>query len=161
MNPTIRCKIVRLQRENANDINQFEPLYRIFAEEEGHTAPPEQVIEYVEQRLDDDTMLLLLALANVDGKEQAVGYALVFDVIEHPFIPDWERTGYITQMFVRPDVQRQGIGHQLFEASRDWLAQRDVGHVMLNVDVDNENGEAFWQKLGFTPYLTRMRRAVG
>ena len=149
-------QIIRLTSHNTQRLADLDKLYRAFAVAEGHTVPPEHFTEFVAARLDDDVMLVVLALVGDDP----VGYALVFDVVDHPFIPDWQRTGYITQMFVRADRQRQGIGQQMVDYTLAWLAQRAVPQVMLNVHAHNDSAADFWCKVGFTPYLSRMRREL-
>jgi len=154
-------QIIRLQQHNNSWMEALDILYRAFAIEEGHTTPPEQFTDYVRQRLDDEQMLLSLAMAHEDSTSlRPIGYALVFDVMEHPFIPDWERSGYITQMFVQADHRQQGVGQFLFDYSMDWLAERNVPQVLLNIHPENALAERFWQKQGFITYLKRMKRLV-
>ena len=147
-------QIVRIQQDNDHLLEELDRLYRGFAHEEGHTAPPEHFVEFVAARLEDQSMLAIVAFVD----NHAAGYALVFDVAEHPFIPNWDRTGYITQLFVDDAYRRAGVGQELTDFALTWLTQRGVPDVMLNVDVDNDDGEKFWRRVGFSPYLTRMRK---
>lgn len=147
---------IRLSNTETQLLPALEELYRAFALHEDHTNPITQFMDAITDRLDDDQMFVLLA--QVDG--EAVGYILAYDVIEHPFIPTWERAGYITQLFIRAEFQRRGIGQALVNETIAWFTQRGVEQIMLNVDVDNETGTQFWQKLGFTPYLVRMKRTA-
>ena len=157
----LNYQIIRLQQENQSLLEALDKLYRMFAAVEGHTTPPEQFVTYVSQRLDDEHMLLILAMVPLDNSSSLpVGYALVFDVMEHPFIPDWQRSGYITQMFVQSDYRQQGLGQLLFDYSMDWLAERNVPQVLLNIHPENALAERFWQKQGFSAYLTRMKCLV-
>ena len=155
-------QIIRLSRPEGGLIDGLGALYRAFAASEGHTTPHEQFMDFVVHRLDDESMLVALAEQVVAGQEnrdhpeatpQVIGYALVFDVAAHPFIPDWQRAGYITQMFVHEDYQRKGVGQKLFAHTLSWLADRGVGQVMLNVHAENDLATGFWQKQGFAPYL--------
>lgn len=163
MKPKSQTQIIRLDSHNAHHLHHLDKLYRHFAIEEGHTAPPEHFREFVAARLHDDAMLVLLAMSEEvipEDEQRAVGYALVFDVESHPFIPDWARSGYITQLFVHEDFRRHGVGQQMVVFCLEWLRQRGVEQVMLNVDVDNPHGEAFWRVAGFAPYLTRMKMRI-
>lgn len=172
MTPKPSAHVVRIQPQTDHLLDHLDKLYRLFAIEEGHTAPPEHFREFVAARLADDAMLVVLALTedaptedalteDAHGEELAAGYALVFDVESHPFIPDWARAGYITQMFVHEDFRRHGVGRQMVAFCVEWLRQRGVEQVMLNVDVDNPHGEQFWRAAGFEPYLTRMKLRIG
>jgi ribosomal protein S18 acetylase RimI-like enzyme len=121
---------------------------------QGSDTPPEQFMDFVTRRLGDETMLLILGLVG----DTPVGYGLAFDVVEHPFMPEWQRSGYITQFFVAPEYRRQGVGQMMFDHIVQWLASRGVTDVLLNVAVDNPAGELFWRKQGFAPHRTRMKR---
>jgi GNAT superfamily N-acetyltransferase len=120
----------------------------------GHIGPPEAFTEFITRRLEDETMLLLIAWAN----ETPAGYGLAFDVAEHPFMPEWTRAGYITQFLVSRQYRRQGVGQMLMDTIDDWFRSRGLQKVMLNVDIANETGIQFWKRWGFEPYAMRMRR---
>ena len=120
----------------------------------GSGTPPEQFMDFVIRRLGDETMLLLLGLVG----DTPAGYGLAFDVVEHPFMPEWQRSGYITQFFVTPEYRRQGVGQMMFDHIVEWLASRGVTEVSLNVAVHNPAGDLFWRKQGFVPHRTRMKR---
>lgn len=146
------CTIIRLTNTNTELLPDLITLYTAFAEHEGRTTPVVQFADFVIAQMEDETMLVLLASV----EEQAVGYALSFDVAAHPFIPNGERTSYITNLFVTESHQQRGIGRALVDHTLDWLVPRKIPHMMLNVDVGNPLGEQFWRAQGFAPYLTRM-----
>ena len=58
-----------------------------------------------------------------------------------------------------PEYQRLGLGHQLMDALLAALRARHVRGVMLGCGKNNEKGNAFYQKYGFTR-LGEMRGAV-
>ena len=60
------------------------------------------------------------------------------------------RRGYIYHTAVNPDYRRRGIGSELVDAALDALKKLDINKVALVVFAKNENGNAFWEKLGFT-----------
>lgn len=122
----------------------------------GADAPPGQFNRFVRQRLDDETMFLILALTG----DTPVGYGMAFDVAEHPFMPEWQRQGYITQFYVAPAHRRHGVGRLMCDAIFDWLISRSITAVQLNVELDNPEGNAFWCSLGFVPHRMRMKRPL-
>lgn len=160
-NPDFTIQIERLQHHNVHLLDELDRLYRGFAAEEGHTAPPEHFRDFIAARLDDLSMLVMIAQVEDSARNnRAVGYALIFDVMEHPFIPNWQRCGYVTQLFVDAGCRRQGVGQRMIEYGLEWLTQRGVPEVMLNVDVDNDEGERFWREVGFAPHLIRMKKNI-
>lgn len=60
------------------------------------------------------------------------------------------RRGYIYHTAVHPQYRNQGIGFQLVDTAMQALKQCGINKVALVVFDRNENGNAFWQKLGFT-----------
>ncbi|MEM7539394.1 MAG: GNAT family N-acetyltransferase [Chloroflexota bacterium] len=149
-------ELVRLTTENTIILDDLAELNRQFAIEDGQQTPSEPFCDYIVARLDDEAMFVTLAVEN----GTPIGYILVFDVITHPFIPDWHRSGYITQMFVHADHRRKGIGRKLVDDGLAWLTVRGVSQVMLNVHVVNPNGQQFWQSMGFVPHLSRKIRKL-
>ena len=115
---------------------------------------PEPFVSFITRRLEDETMLLVLAW---DG-EQPVGYGLAFDVESDPAKPEWTRTGYISQFLVTDSYRKKGVGGQLMEVLDAWFVERGLKKVLLNVNMDNPAGIRFWQKHGFDAYAFRMKR---
>jgi len=147
-------RVVRLQQRDPELFEGLEQLHRALIQ--GSSTPPEQFADFVTQRLGDEAMLLILALA----ENGPVGYGLAFDVAEHAFMPEWQRAGYITQFYVVPEHRRQGVGQLMFDAILQWLASRGVSDVQLNVMEDNTLGNRFWRRHGFVPHRLRMKRKI-
>jgi len=60
------------------------------------------------------------------------------------------RKGYIYHAVVEPQYRKQGIARQLVESSIQQLKLCGINKAALVVFDRNENGNAFWEKLGFT-----------
>lgn len=60
------------------------------------------------------------------------------------------RRGYIYHTAVSPSYQKQGIGKQLVNKVLNALNDIGINKTALVVFERNENGNAFWEKLGFT-----------
>ena len=60
------------------------------------------------------------------------------------------RRGYIYHTAVNPQYRKQGIARQLVNRAIQALEQCGINKVALVVFEKNENGNAFWEKLGFT-----------
>lgn len=51
---------------------------------------------------------------------------------------------------IMPEYQRMGIGHKLVDALCEHLKNRNISGVMLAVSPDNQQGDSFYKKYGFT-----------
>lgn len=60
------------------------------------------------------------------------------------------RRGYIYHLAVEPSERRQGIGKSLAEAAMAALSAAGVTKTGLVVFADNDAGNSFWEKMGFT-----------
>jgi len=144
------CRITRFNHPDPNLLEAFLTLRRELID----TTSPEPFASYIEQRLGDENMLLIIAWAD----EIPVGYGLAFDVTEHPFMPEWTRAGYVTQFLVSREYRQQGVGKLLMNYINDWFQSRGIRKVLPNVDIENEAGIRFWESQGFETYAMRMRR---
>lgn len=61
------------------------------------------------------------------------------------------RRGHIYHTAVHPQYRRQGIATQLVEAALQALQMAGINKASLVVFADNEAGNRFWQKIGFSP----------
>ena len=59
------------------------------------------------------------------------------------------RRGHISHAAVAPDHRRQGIGKALIDAALDALKAEGIAKVNFVVFARNEEGNAFWEHLGF------------
>jgi ribosomal protein S18 acetylase RimI-like enzyme len=71
--------------------------------------------------------------------------------------------GRVVDLYVMPESRRQGVGRALMERVVAALAERGVGHVGLDVRIDNAAAGAFYDRLGFVAqerFLTTSTSAV-
>lgn len=70
------------------------------------------------------------------------------------------RRGEITDLGVRPDWRRRGVGRVLAETALDWIHARGVERVEVRVAVGNAEGQALWRALGFDDLMTILHRRI-
>ena len=92
--------------------------------------------------------------AVVDGVE--IGFANV-KVTE-----DWtgQPWGEIEDFYIGPDWRRRGCGRAFAQHLVNWLKEEGVYRIDLYARSDNPVAVAFWQDVGFTLVLYRLRRYV-
>jgi ribosomal protein S18 acetylase RimI-like enzyme len=57
--------------------------------------------------------------------------------------------GHVTDLYVDPSYRRRGAARDLMGHVTEALRDRDVGHIGLDVRVDNAAARAFYDRLGF------------
>ncbi|DBB17400.1 TPA: hypothetical protein ACH3X3_014432 [Trebouxia sp. C0006] len=65
------------------------------------------------------------------------------------FLGNSQQVAVVTTMAVLPEMQRQGIGTALLEATQCWAASRDVKVVALFVYRDNYTAIRLYERVGF------------
>ncbi|MCM1285249.1 MAG: GNAT family N-acetyltransferase [Acetobacter sp.] len=60
------------------------------------------------------------------------------------------RRGYVYHTAVSPDYRQKGIGTKLTEKVIEALKEIGISKAALLVFANNENGNQFWNKIGFT-----------
>ena len=60
------------------------------------------------------------------------------------------RRGFLHHVVVLPEYRKQGIGRMLVESAMEALGKEGIQKVLLVVFNDNENGNQFWEHIGFT-----------
>ena len=154
MNPDIQ--FVRVTQFNPKQVDELCKLRDALMSHHDNFSSSDLFRYFLSKHMGEETMLIFLIY---DG-ENAVGYGMAFDVVEHPFMPEWTRRGYITQYFVDSAYRGKGIGELGLNYIHNWFRSRGLTNVMLNVDIENEIGNRFWVRQGYIPYATRMKHQL-
>lgn len=87
-----------------------------------------------------------ILLCEVDGS--AVGLCIVRIDRAPPILEETERAE-ISDVGVRPQWRRRGIARALVGAAEDWVRDRGVARVEIQVAAHNREGQAFWRAAGY------------
>lgn len=60
------------------------------------------------------------------------------------------RRGFFHHVAVLPEYQKLGVGRMLADSAMNALEKEGINKVALVVFADNENGNGFWEHIGFT-----------
>jgi ribosomal protein S18 acetylase RimI-like enzyme len=83
------------------------------------------------------------AVLVAEDEGQIVGYLYLT-------VQDKEGIGWVHNLVVTPRLRRRGIGTALVQAAADWLCQRNVRQLSLEMTTKNYPAICFAQKLGFS-----------
>lgn len=99
------------------------------------------------------------AIFVVDALEELAGFCCV-RVDRAPPILEETRRAEITDLGVRADLRRRGLGRSLAAAAFDWTAKRGIDRVEVRVAARNSEGQAFWRGLGFDDLMDVLQRRL-
>jgi ribosomal protein S18 acetylase RimI-like enzyme len=140
---------MRIREAGAADGERLRALYTEFV---GELPPPpgvpfdlEHELRELEEYLGDEHVALV---AEDDGGE-IVGFALA-KLEGHPAV------GYLSDIYVAPGSRRQGAARKLIREVMARLQSQGAQVLALEVQVDNADARAAYERLGFRTTLYRM-----
>ena len=127
----------------ADDLDAVTSLIAAFRDWFGKDDPPEERIR--------ETVAVLLGDANTEyllgGDGEAAGVCqLRYRLAVWTGADDC----WLEDLFVREEARRSGLGRTLVEAAFERARARGCKRMDLDVNEDNENALAFYERLGFT-----------
>lgn len=63
---------------------------------------------------------------------------------------------YLNELYVAPELRRQGVGTQLVHAVRNWAETLGVVRIRLQTMAANQGARAFWENRGAQPFSTTL-----
>ncbi len=140
-------QIVELWQEFMAFHKDLDPRFPLLAE------APASYEKYFREQMQSPDWLVLVALEG-----DAVVGLTVAQIAKYPPIFQRETCGYISEMVVRGDRRRKGIGERLLAMAFDWFQSQGIDRVELSVAARNPVGYPFWRKHGFRDYVHRLYR---
>jgi len=148
--PDDSAAIGRLWQELMSFHRDFDPRRFCLAPDALHTWD-----QYLAEHMRDEGRLVLVAEAH----GHVVGYALA-GVGQDPPVFSTAPHGLVGDFCIAAQWRRRGLGRQLFAGLVSWFRARGLREVRLSAHASNPVSNAFWQAMGFQPYLIRMRRSL-
>ncbi|NLJ88906.1 MAG: GNAT family N-acetyltransferase [Epulopiscium sp.] len=74
-----------------------------------------------------------------------------------PLLYDIKYEGSIEEIFILPEYRRKGYATKLFQSLVKDFNKRELEYININVDIENETGEKFWDALGFNTISLKKR----
>jgi len=70
------------------------------------------------------------------------------------------RRAEITDLMVRANERRRGVGRALVERALGWVEERGVERCEVRVASRNAEGQSFWRSLGFGDWMDVLQRRL-
>lgn len=78
----------------------------------------------------------------------AIGLCIVRVDHAPPILEETERAE-ISDVGVRPEWRRRGVARALVLAAQQWVRERGVARIEIQVAAGNREGQAFWRAMGY------------
>jgi len=98
-----------------------------------------------------------VAVAELDGEIAGSGYARIEDVKPYHKYPEHAYLGF---MYVRPKYRGMDINKKIVEALTVWAQSKGITELRLEVYTENVRAIKAYEKAGFAPILTWMRKDI-
>lgn len=108
--------------------------------------------KWVEENIQAERSLVMVACEN----NEVAGYILAM-ILENPPIVEAQFYGYISELVVRDDFRRKGLGAEFIVYTHKWFKENHARYAEINVSVYNNIAKPFWRKLGYKDFLERLR----
>jgi ribosomal protein S18 acetylase RimI-like enzyme len=134
---------VTIRRATKNDRELLRELWEEFEEELDQPAYLRETWEEAWADLSDTVREGVALVAEQDGR--AVGF--LFCVLGDT----GRQTAHVTDIYVRPEARRQGIGQALLAEVLEPAREAGFDHVSLEVMLRNADARRLYERLGFVP----------
>jgi GNAT superfamily N-acetyltransferase len=135
-----------------DDIETLTTMNKQLIEDEGSRNPMDiaQLRQRMMDMIEGEWNVLL-----INNQTEDVGY-MIYKVSPDEYFPDQSEL-YIRQYFIKRQHRGTGLGAQAFNLiSEKYFPENTV--LTLDVLEINPGGRKFWEKVGFKPYLTHMKK---
>lgn len=118
---------------------------------------PRAAEDFFLAKVDDPSALVLVAFRT--GHPVGFLYAQEMHRPPNPFTSEL-RVLYVEQVVVLPEKRRSGVGRALFHAAERAAQARGLDEVRLETAAVNASAQAFFDRLGYSPYSVRLRKGM-
>lgn len=110
---------------------------------------------YLKKDLMHKNRSIFIALEN----KKVIGMVLA-QCFEPLPISKFQKKGYISNLYVLKGSRKRGIGKKLVIPVLKWLKEKNVGHITLEIHVNNKPAIKLYRRLGFEDYTIKLAKKI-
>ncbi len=134
-------------KEEEREFNQF-------------LKPVRDVKEHYEKYLRNDLSSEWRAVLVAEENSKIIGL-VVGKIYRTLKISGYERSGYISNVYIRKEFRRKGIACELVEEVIKWFKQKEATNITLEIYKNNKPAIDLYHKLGFIDHCIAMKKQIG
>jgi GNAT superfamily N-acetyltransferase len=136
-------EIIVATSEDAGRIVDLFEAYRDFYQQKADRAG---ALAFLEQRLQEGSSTILLALEKSREGDEAVGFAQLYPTYTSLSL---KALWILSDLFVVPEGRRHGTGRLLLERARRLAEETQAEGLMLQTAQDNYRAQSLYESLGW------------
>ena len=109
--------------------------------------------KYFKKKISSEDSDILVA----DDSGKLVGF-IMLSVYESSPIAEIKKYGHIGYFFVKQNMRRKGIGKEIYKKSLEWLKNKKIKRISLEVNFLNKKTIELYKKLGFKEFEINMTK---
>lgn len=110
---------------------------------------------YLKKDLSSEWRIIFIAVDNGEIIGMVLG-----KIFKSMYIQGHERTGYISNLYIKEGHRGNGIGKKLTQILIDWFKSKDVVALTLELYESNKGALDFYRKFGFKDHSVKMVRDI-
>jgi ribosomal protein S18 acetylase RimI-like enzyme len=126
---------------------ELDPAFRLRPGTEG------EIRRLVRAMLDDEDVAVFLGFGGHPQSPRSASGLCAMRVDRAPAILEEPRRAQITELYVREEARRTGLGSALARAALAHAQELAVRRLEVRVSTRNLEGQAFWRALGFRDFM--------
>ena len=135
-------EIAEVWKESMNFHSDIDVHFAV--REDAHTG----FVPHLQEVMQKEDAQVLVAL----DKGCVVAYSISL-LFKRPPIFEERIYGFISDLAVKSDYRRKGIGSKMLKKMIEWFKSQDVKRIELRVVAQNDVGYSFWKKHGFRDFM--------
>lgn len=139
-------KIKLEAKEEEREFNQF-------------LKPVRDVKEHYEKYLRNDLASEWRAVFIAENNSKLIGL-VVGKIYRTLKISGYERSGYISNVYIKKEFRRKGIACKLVEEVIKWFKQRGATNITLEIYKSNKAAISLYHKFGFLEYYIMLKKKI-
>jgi ribosomal protein S18 acetylase RimI-like enzyme len=140
------------------DFPQVKVLYELLFDEMAALQPlyyqSAAATDYLKETMENENKDIWVAI----DKQIITGFISVSQEHTPPYGSVRQHAfAHVTELCVRPEYRKQGIGAALLDCAKSWAQERELHHIELGVLAENDTAIGVYEKAGYTTSHRKMR----
>jgi GNAT superfamily N-acetyltransferase len=137
---------MEIKRATISDLDEAAPLFDAYRQFYGQRSDVAAARAFLDERLRRDESVIFLAVVDGEPGGEALGFTQLYPSFSSVSL---KRLWVLNDLFVGPNVRREGVGRRLLDRAREWAIETGAKGLVLATAVDNSKARALYESCGW------------